>query len=216
MTRLPIFPLPNVVLFPRGVLPLHIFEPRYLSMMQDALAGDGLIGMVLLRPEPQRSEDPPPVFPVGCVGRISRAQRLPDGRFLIILRGEKRFRVDGEEGGDRGYRTARAILLDDPDPGKLRPEASSRLARERDRIEESFLEIAAKTHPAAVPMLRARLRGTEPIDLVHTVAFAVDLPPLEKQSVLDRDDPVDRAEVLRTLLEFRRVELSGGGPRNLN
>src|SRR5690242_1595700 len=105
---LPIFPLPNVVLFPNIFLPLHIFEPRYRDMTADALATDRLIGMVLLRPGWESDyEGRPPIYPIGCTGVITHADRLADGRYNIVLRGVERFRVVEEDHG-RSYR--RAVL----------------------------------------------------------------------------------------------------------
>ena len=95
---LPLFPLPNVVLFPNVFLPLHIFEPRYREMVADALAGDRLIGMVLLRPGWEHDyEGRPPVYPIGCSGVITHVERLPDGRYNIVLRGLERFRIVEED-----------------------------------------------------------------------------------------------------------------------
>ena len=106
MDSLPIFPLPNVVLFPSVFLPLHIFEPRYREMVADAIEGDRLIGMVLLRPGWQRDyEGRPPVYPIGCSGVITHVDRLPDGRYNIVLRGVERFRIV-EEDDRRSYRRA--------------------------------------------------------------------------------------------------------------
>src|SRR5437588_739379 len=85
---LPLFPLPNVVLFPNVFLPLHIFEPRYREMVGDALAGDRMIGMVLLKPGWERDyEGQPPVYPIGSSGLITHAERLSDSRYNIVLRG---------------------------------------------------------------------------------------------------------------------------------
>jgi len=85
---IPIFPLPNVVLFPNVFLPLHIFEPRYRAMVADALKGDRIIGMALLRPGFEASyEGRPPVYPIGCAGVITHTDPLPDGRSNIVLRG---------------------------------------------------------------------------------------------------------------------------------
>src|SRR5688500_15282736 len=103
---IPIFPLPNVVLFPNVFLPLHIFEPRYRVMVKDALASDRIIGMVLLRPGYEAEyAGRPPVYPVGCAGLITHSESLHDGRFNIVLRGLEKFRVTGEEPG-RPYRVA--------------------------------------------------------------------------------------------------------------
>ena len=85
---LPIFPLPNVVLFPNVFLPLHIFEPRYREMVADALKSDRMIGMALLRPGWQREyEGRPAVYPIGCSGVITHVDQLDDGRYNIVLRG---------------------------------------------------------------------------------------------------------------------------------
>src|SRR5947209_10191385 len=106
---LPLFPLPNVVLFPNVFLPLHIFEPRYREMVADALASDRMIGMVLLRPGWERtSHDPhamPPVYPIGCSGVMTHVERIADGRYNIVLRGVERFRIEREDHA-RSYRRA--------------------------------------------------------------------------------------------------------------
>src|SRR5881296_1532002 len=95
---LPLFPLPNVVLFPNVFLPLHIFEPRYREMVADALAGERVIGMVLLKPGWEHTyHESPPVYPIGCSGVISHDERLPDGRYDIVLHGLDRFRVLHED-----------------------------------------------------------------------------------------------------------------------
>src|SRR5438034_814353 len=101
---LPLFPLPNVVLFPNVFLPLHIFEPRYREMVADAIASDRMIGMVLLRPGWEHDyEHCPPVYPIGCSGIVTHFDRLPDGRYNIVLRGLERFRIV-EEDHSRNYR----------------------------------------------------------------------------------------------------------------
>src|ERR671923_2357088 len=103
---IPIFPLDKVVLFPNVFLPLHIFEPRYRTMTEDALAGDRIIGMVLLRPGWERDyEGRPPVYPVGCAGLVTHAERLPDGRYNIVLQGLEKFRILDED-NSRSYRIA--------------------------------------------------------------------------------------------------------------
>src|SRR5512134_2454359 len=103
---IPIFPLPNVVLFPNVFLPLHIFEPRYRAMVKDALESDRIIGMVLLRPGFERDyAGSPPVYPVGCAGVITHSETLPDGRFNIVLRGLEKFRLTDED-TSRPYRIA--------------------------------------------------------------------------------------------------------------
>jgi len=116
--RIPLFPLPGVVLFPGTLLPLHIFEPRYRTMVSRALTGDRVIGMAMLDGEPAK-DSPPPVLAVGGAGRIVEHEELEDGRFNIILEGVYRFRILGEEPTEP-FRTARVEVLsavDYPDPG---------------------------------------------------------------------------------------------------
>jgi uncharacterized protein len=110
---IPLFPLGDVVLFPRVPVPLHIFEPRYRRMVADALAGPRVVGMVLLRPGWEADyEGRPPVFESGCAGLIDRWEELPDGRYNVVLRGLCRFRVREEHAGEP-YRLATVEALPD-------------------------------------------------------------------------------------------------------
>jgi Lon protease-like protein len=112
---IPIFPLPNVVLFPNVFLPLHIFEPRYREMVADALAGDRIIGMVLLQPGWEASYDGrPPVYPIGCAGVVTNAERLPDGRYNIVLQDSEKFRILSEDG--HAYRWREDGFPEAPEP----------------------------------------------------------------------------------------------------
>jgi uncharacterized protein len=128
---IPIFPLPNVVLFPNVFLPLHIFEPRYRAMVADALSGDRIIGMVLLRPGWEATYDGrPPVYPIGCAGVVTNAERLADGRYNIVLQGLEKFRILNED-EDKGhaYRVARVDGL--PESTGTDDQESMRAARRR-------------------------------------------------------------------------------------
>ncbi|GAA6139214.1 LON peptidase substrate-binding domain-containing protein [Arenicella sp. 4NH20-0111] len=115
-TTLPIFPLPNALLVPGGKLPLNIFETRYLNMINDALRGDRLVGMVQPRPEPKNIKDAatPSVFEIGCAGRIIDYSETQDGRIEIVLNGICRFSITEEVSSIRGYR----MVLPDWDPFK--------------------------------------------------------------------------------------------------
>ena len=116
-----LFPLPNLVLFPYVVQPLHIFEPRYRQMTRDALASDRLIAMVLLRPGWEADyQGRPPLHPVACLGRVLAEQRLDDGRYNLLLRGLRRVRIVQEIAGDTLYRTAHVELLADQPPANER------------------------------------------------------------------------------------------------
>ena len=110
---IPIFPLPDLVFFPHASLPLHIFEPRYREMTDDALKGDRLIAMALLKPGWERGYDgSPDIFPLACAGLIEEEALLPDGRFNIRLRGLARVEVQSFE-KETPYRVARVRILED-------------------------------------------------------------------------------------------------------
>jgi uncharacterized protein len=94
--RIPLFPLPEVVLLPGTLLPLHIFEPRYRAMVADALSGDRTIGMAMIKPGWETEGRTPEIHPVGGAGRIVEAEELSDGRYNIVLEGEFRYRVVAE------------------------------------------------------------------------------------------------------------------------
>jgi Lon protease-like protein len=109
MFSIPLFPLPTTVLFPNVFLPLHIFEPRYKQMVAEALEGDRIIGMVLLRPGHEADyEGRPPIYPIGCSGLITQDEKLEDGRYNVVLRGIEKFSIQSEEPAAVGrlYRTA--------------------------------------------------------------------------------------------------------------
>src|SRR5688572_13308619 len=130
-TTIPIFPLPNVVLFPNVFLPLHIFEPRYRAMTADALSGVRIIGMTLLQPGYQADyERRPPVYPIGCAGVITHSELLPDGRYNIVLRGIEKFRIDSED-DSRSYRQAHITAL----PETTSEEDRRLLSQQRLRLE---------------------------------------------------------------------------------
>ena len=143
---LPLFPLPNVVLFPNVFLPLHIFEPRYREMIADALASDRMIGMVLLRPGWERDyEGRPAVYPIGCSGVITHVEPLPDGRYNLVLRGIERFRIVSED-GDRSYRRGLVEWLrDEP----LKRDDHSAMHELRSRLESLIAPSVERTGSGA-------------------------------------------------------------------
>jgi Lon protease-like protein len=193
---IPIFPLPNAVLFPNVFLPLHIFEPRYREMVADALDGDRMIGMVLLRPGWEANyEGTPPVFPIGCAGLITHHERLPDGRYNIILRGLQKFRIRGEDEG-RSYRVARIETIHEPS-GPVEEE-DIRAAR---RKLESILvpQPSGRGHDPMVPPSMSHE------DLINALAQYMELEPLEKQALLERDGLLARCRSLIELLEIKML-----------
>jgi Lon protease-like protein len=203
----PIFPLPNVVLFPEVRLPLHIFEPRYRAMTEDALVGDRVIGMTLLRPGAEAILPDAPIFDVGCAGPISDFRRLPDGRFQVVLQGARRFRIASDRVTDRGYRVAQIDPLEDAPYEDLAEPMRLALDARRGDVERLMLELARLASPDSVELISERTAELDPLSLVHMIAFGIDSPPLEKQGLLEASNPVQRCGMLIQLLEFRLAEL---------
>jgi hypothetical protein len=215
---LPIFPLSNVVLFPRVKTPLHLFEPRYRQLARDVLQGARRIGMMVVRPE-HVDEMPgdPPLYPVGCAGVITESQRLPDGRYNLVLLGEHRVRIVSEEQRvePRLYRVARVVRLQDAYPETER----SRVARLRAAIVADVGVLVRHAQPdrshAFDPELFA---GVDDEIFVNAVANAFAFPAEEKQALLEAGDIPERYARLASLLSFQRLEMesAGGGRRHLH
>jgi uncharacterized protein len=190
---IPVFPLPNVVLFPNVFLPLHIFEARYRQMVEDALHGDRIIGMVLLRPGWEGDyEGRPPVYPVGCAGVITHAERLSDGRFNIVLRGMEKFQIAAEE-TVRLYRTAKVIAL----PEQLDESSRAAIRVERRRLEAILVPQPEGTSEHKVPA------SMPDEDLVNALAQYLEFDAVEKQALLERDGLLARCRSLIELLEMK-------------
>ena len=216
-TRFPIFPLPNVVLFPGTILPLHIFEPRYRALMEAALAGDSVIGMILLKHERDALAPRPETFGVGCLGRIGEHERLADGRFNLLLHGACRFRVLREVELALPYRTVEAELVDEPRVASLAASERSALAHARGELEARMLELVRLTAPENAAPLAERMRELDPILLLNAIAFGLECPALEKQSVLEATELAAQSELLLRVLEFKIAEARlPEGPRSLN
>ena len=201
---LPIFPLPNVVLFPGVFLPLHIFEPRYREMIADALAGDRLIGMALLRPgwdrEPTES---PSVFSIGCAGLISHVEQLDDGGYNIVLRGIERFRIVDEE-CERSYRLARVDYLEDTMTAGDR----DTLRRQRQKVER-LLTVSTEFPDHPFP---SNLSDEE---VINALAQYLDLEPMERQALLECHNVASRCDGLVELLEMKALAQTAPPERGL-
>ena len=194
---IPIFPLPNAVLFPNVFMPLHIFEPRYRTMVSDALAGDRIIGMVLLRAGFERDyEGRPAIFPIGCAGVVTHSEPLPDGRFNIVLKGIEKFRVTSED-ASKPYRLATIDSLPELVPDTERKE----LRQLRLRLEA--LLAAAVEREGGDPKFP---RAVADEDLVNALAQYIGLEPLERQALLEREGVLARCHGLIELLEMKTME----------
>jgi uncharacterized protein len=198
---LPVFPLGGAVLLPRAQLPLNIFEPRYLAMTRDALAGRRLIGMV----QPASGGPRPPLFPVGCVGQISSAEEAGDGRLLITLTGLKRFRILEELATTTAYRQVRADFggfpADDSGSEQLLGDSRGRLL---DRMHEYLRALGLDADWSAVEEASDDM-------LVSALTMLCPFENAEKQALLEAPGLGDRADVLMTLMAFV-TQAQGGSP----
>jgi Lon protease-like protein len=193
---LPLFPLPNTVLFPGVYLPLHIFEPRYREMVRDALDDDRIIGMTLLKPGFEAEyEGRPPIYRVGCAGLITHAAPLTDGRFNIVLQGLERFRVV-EEDHSRPYRVANVDPIDALGP-PADPISVHGLRQRLETLIAPMLERAGGELSIPPAMSDA--------DVIHAVAQYLDFEPLEKQALLECHGLRARAAALVDLLEIKAI-----------
>lgn len=189
-----IFPLPSAVLLPRQRLPLNIFEPRYLAMVDDALRSNRHIAMI--QPMSSAGEvQPSPVYPVGCAGRITTFQELEDGRLLIQLTGVCRFRIAEEVASEKGYRRVR------PDWRPYRADLAD--------ITEQFVNLGNLEECLRVYVARNgltvdwdSLRRLPAAYLVDFLAVNLPLDVEEKQALIELPDVSDRASALRSALEM--------------
>ena len=211
LVEIPIFPLSNVVLFPQIQTPLHLFEPRYRQMAEQALVGGGQIGMVAVPPEhvDEMSGDPS-LYPVGCSGLVAQSQRLPDGRYNIVLSGTQRFRIVGERPRPEGqlFRTAEVEPLEDPFPTADEQHVAD-LRRRIVGLVRSLLERTDSDRSRQVTP--ALFSGVNDVAFVNSLSNALAFSPPEKQGLLEADSIPQRYERLEGLLSFRLAELSRPG-----
>ena len=206
---IPIFPLPNLVLFPGLSVPLHIFEPRYREMIADAAGSHEIIGMTLLKGDWQRDYHAfPDIFEVGCAGKIGGLIKLADGRYNLVLEGVGEFRIIREI-RDRSYRQAEVNWC------PVRPDALDCDAEAMDALREMlFSYLGGAAHEAWRAIVEQRgLRGAA---LINFLCFHLDVTPLEKQTMLEA--LTDRVDCLLDVLTFKLEERKhgpagpGGGP----
>jgi Lon protease-like protein len=197
---LPIFPLTGVLLLPRGHLPLNIFEPRYLAMTRDAMAGDRLIGMVQPTDLHQPLAGNPPVYPTGCAGLVSSFAETDGGRFLITLTGVSRFRIREELPLLHGYRRVGADW--------------SGFAQDRGGAEGGEFDRQRLLKGLAIYFDRHKisanwdaLNSVRGERLITSIAMLCPFDPSEKQALLEAADLGTRALLLTTI-----VEMAGLGP----
>ena len=192
LRRLPMFPLPNVVLFPHALLPLHIFEDRYQSLARDVLAGHHFLAITLLdsaEDASAASQDRAPVQRIAGVGEVVMAHELPDGRFNLVVRGRARVHIDDELDSDRPYRIVSATELPDfppADPAEL---------LDADQSLRALVGHLADAIPEGGELLRQVVlsQGT-PSELVDVLAAALVVDPTLRQRLLEMRDVMKRIE----------------------
>jgi len=202
---IPIFPLPNFVLFPGVRVPLHIFEPRYREMVTDVAASHGIIGMMMLKGTWEGDYYAfPDIFAVGCAGKIEELVRLPDGRFNLMLGGISEFAIE-QEIRELSYRQAR-VRWNPSAAGQPTLDAAA-MATLRELL-VGFLGASAND----VWQSLVDQRGLRGADLINFICFHLDVSPLEKQTLLEARE--NRASCLIDVLTFKLEERKlgpGGG-----
>ena len=183
--RIPLFPLPGVVLFPGTLLPLHIFEPRYRAMVADALDGPRTIGMAMLKPGWEEGQEPLPIYPVGGAGEIVESQELPDGRYNIVLEGKFRYRIL-EERAPGPYRSARVEEV---------PSARFGSAREAGRVSRLASGLFDRVS-RSVDLPPLPPDALDPERLASELALRLRYTPEELQVLLETDSVASRFDAL--------------------
>jgi hypothetical protein len=196
--RVPLFPLPGAILFPRSQLPLHIFEHRYREMVRDALEGPGRIGMI----QPHAPEDEgAPLYPVGCVGEIVGVEELEDGRYNIVLLGASRFRLIEEADLETAYRNAEvdADAFDESEPPPLSMTLRAEVEREARRLGDAM----------RLSVDWGAVRRLDDEMLVNAIAQVAPFDVGAKQALLEAATLSDRADLLVQLMQFQRAAVTG-------
>ena len=208
---IPVFPLPGALLLPRGQMPLNIFEPRYLAMIDDSLRdGHRLIGMI--QPDPSHPgpahpgpEDKQTLFKVGCVGRITQLAESGDGRYLLQLTGVARFRIEEELKVATAYRQCRVTFV---------PFADDFVARKGEDAVDREAVLEALTSFLKANNLKTDWEGVENAPneaLVNALAMMSPYGTAEKQALLEAPDLKSRAEILVAITEMELAKKTAGG-----
>jgi Lon protease-like protein len=188
-----LFPLPNLVLFPHVMQPLHIFEPRYRALFREAMATDRLIAMALLAPGWEADyEGRPPLYSTACLGRIAAHQRLADGSYNLLLTGIKRVEIFRELPAVKAFRQAEVRLCEDFYPSES-AEAAQDLRRKFREAIMKILPALVKAHSQVAPLTES---GVPLGVLTDLVSYMLDIPLADKQALLAERNVHRRAESL--------------------
>jgi Lon protease-like protein len=203
---IPVFPLTGALLLPRGQMPLNIFEPRYLAMIDDALRdGHRLIGMIQPDAAHPGSEDKPHLFRIGCAGRMTQIAETGDGRYLIQLTGVARFRVEEELHVSTAYRQCRVTYV---------PFADDFIARKGEEAVDRKALLDALSAFLKANNLKTDWDGIQNAPneaLVNALAMMAPYGPAEKQALLEAPDLKSRAEILIAATEIELAKKTAGG-----
>lgn len=207
-----LFPLPNLVLFPHVMQPLHIFEPRYREMLEDALADDRLIAMAMLTPGWEAEyEGRPPLYPMACLGRVAAWNRLKGGSYNLLLVGLRRVKLIEELPPSRSFRQAVVEVCEDCYPPAQASDVSS---LQRD-LRDCFLEILPGL-PHAQDQLDQLLAGDISLGtLTDIISYMLDIGLHEKEQLLAEVDVIRRAELLLAYLSAIQGDTSPGSTSGL-
>jgi len=198
---IPVFPLDGALLLPHGALPLNIFEPRYLNMVDDAMAGERIIGMIQTRPGGDNER--PLLAPIGCAGKITAFTETSDGRYLITLTGLSRFQARDELSAPTPYRQLRVDFM--------RFEADLQPAKDDDGFDRLKLLNALKAYLElrSLDLDWDTAKQAPGEALINSLSMALPFDPAEKQALLEADGLAERRAALIALLE---IDAAAGDP----
>lgn len=201
---IPVFPLPEALLLPRGQMPLNIFEPRYMAMVDHAMAGDRIIGMVQPMTVTEDGEDAGDLFAVGCAGRITSYSETGDGRYMICLTGISRFRILEEIEPEAGFRRCRVTAADFP--SDFVEDAGSDTVDRNHLLDTFRLYLDANQLEADWDSIEKASNET----LVNALSMMSPYGIAEKQALLEAPDLRTRAETLIALTEISLARRGDG------
>jgi len=206
----PLFPLPNAVLLPHAVMPLHVFEPRYRAMTADALDSHGLIAMANFDGEVDRDayyEGRPPLRPNVCIGYIERYESLEGGRYLVMLRGLCRAAIVEEVVGDQPYRQAMLEPIEYP------PAENEALEEEADRLRIALADPVLEQVEGLEPVRELFAKPVPTVGIIDLTISTVEEEPEARYAMLSEADARARAEWLLDRLERLRASMASSSPR---
>jgi Lon protease-like protein len=207
---IPVFPLPGALLLPRGQMPLNIFEPRYLAMIDDALRdGHRLIGMIQPDAAQPGAAGKPPLFKIGCLGRITQLSESGDGRYLLELTGVARFRIEQELPVKTEYRQCRVTYA---------PFADDFIARKGESAVDRDAVLVALRAFMKANKLEADWEGIDQAPneaLVNALSMMSPYGAPEKQALLEAPDLKTRAELLVAITEIELAKKNSEGEPQL-